>query len=83
MNCIYYHGNEKFKPLLEKYTFFKIINRANEENNFFKNYSPLYKEEAFINSKNDSIIKEILDQKNFEKVIIKRIVETSGEVEQA
>ncbi|WP_445719969.1 putative phage abortive infection protein [Flavobacterium sp.] len=83
LNCIYYHGNEKFKPLLEKYTFFKIINRANEENNFFKNYSPLYKEEAFINSKKDSIIKEILDQKNFEKVIIKRIVETSGEVEQA
>lgn len=43
-NCISDKGIEKFKPLLEKYSFFKIINR---ENIVYKLYSRLYNIKAF------------------------------------
>ncbi len=45
-NCISDKGREKFKPLLEKYTFLKIIDR--EDNVVFKFYSQFYKESAFV-----------------------------------
>ncbi|MCF1420313.1 putative phage abortive infection protein [Mangrovimonas futianensis] len=43
-NCIHSNGNEKFKPLIEKYTIFKNMDKNNMVFNFYKD---LYIESAF------------------------------------
>jgi hypothetical protein len=43
-NCIFNYG-EKFKPLLEKYSFFKILNKTNVD--VLKHYKKHYAESAF------------------------------------
>ncbi|MCD0472498.1 putative phage abortive infection protein [Flavobacterium sp. JAS] len=50
-NCISDKGIEKFKPLLEKYSFFKIINRNAI---VYKLYSRLYNQQAFRKINNSS-----------------------------
>ncbi len=71
-NCIYFHGKEKFKPLLEKYSFFKIINTKKIKNNIFISYYRFYDKTAFNPMKTDEQIKNFLDNKVTYDLVIKK-----------
>lgn len=49
-NCLSDKGNEKFKPLLEKYSFLKITKE--NQDHIFKFYKPFYMDSAFEKPKN-------------------------------
>lgn len=60
-NCLSNKGFKKFKPLIEKYTLLKIIDRDNLVNKY---YSPLYLETAFKKPKKEEISEHINKFKN-------------------
>lgn len=80
LNCIYYYGNEKFKPLLEKYSFFKIIPINDDEDNIFNIYHQFYDKVAFAPLKNDKDIRDFLNKSEFQKNKI-IIIELETEIE--
>lgn len=70
-NCINYHGIEKFKPLLEKYSFFKFINTNEDDtNNIFKHFIKLYHSNAFSPNKNDELLIKYLNNADHDIVKI-------------
>lgn len=81
LNGINYYGNEKFKPLLEKYSFFKIIPRGDHGDNIFKIYYPFYEEVAFSPLKNDRKINDFLNENKFQKIEIAIIKEAEVEID--
>lgn len=73
LNCIYYYGNEKFKPLLEKYSFFKIIPIDSDDDNIFNIYYKFYEKVAFCPLKNNDDIRFFLNIYKFQKIEISKI----------
>jgi len=73
-NCIYYYGNKKFKPLLEKYSFFKFINTDEDDSdNVFKDFFKFYDMIAYEPIVDDKLMTDYLNNHNLSKLIIKEI----------
>ncbi len=85
-NCLYYYGKDKFKPLLEKYSFFKFINTDESDNdNIFKDYYKFYDSIALEPIKDEQILleylkKDIVDELKIEKITENIEIEIQTEV---
>lgn len=64
-NCLSDKGSEKFKPLLEKYSILKIINKDNETYNF---YTKFYEDSAFEKPMEENL-EEHVNKFNFSKLV--------------
>lgn len=77
-NCIYYYGKEKFKPLLEKYSFFKFINTDEDDSdNIFKDYYKFYDDVALNPIKDKKILLEYLRKDYIDELKIEMIQENT------
>lgn len=72
-NCLCFFGKDKFKPLLEKYSFFKFINTdENDTDNVFKDFYKFYDLIAFQPILDEQQMNLYLNKQSIDELVIEK-----------